>query len=97
MAVYGVKGEDKMEFTPEIKNRLKRVEGQVRGILRMMEEEKECKDVVNQLSAVRSAVDRTIAHIVAQNLTECVKDQQMGSIDHSEAVEEAIQLLVKSR
>lgn len=86
-----------MEFTPEIKNRLKRVEGQVRGILRMMDDEKDCKAVVNQLSAVRSAVDRTIAHIVAQNLTECVKEQQTDDTDHSEIVEEAIQLLVKSR
>lgn len=86
-----------MEFTPEVKNRLKRVEGQVRGVLRMMEEEKECKAVVNQLSAVRSAVDRTIAHIVAQNLTQCVQEQKSGNIDYSDIVEEAIQLLVKSR
>lgn len=86
-----------MEFTPEIKNRLKRVEGQVRGILRMMEEEKECQDVIHQLSAVRSAVDRAIAYIVAQNLTQCVQEEQSEDGSHSEIVEEAIQLLVKSR
>lgn len=86
-----------MEFTPEIKNRLKRIEGQVRGVLRMMEEEQECKDVVNQLSAVRSAVDRSIGYIVAKNLTQCVQEQQSENIDQSEVVEEAIQLLIKSR
>lgn len=86
-----------MEFTPEIKNRLKRVEGQVRGVLRMMEEGQECKDVVNQLSAIRSAVDRSIGYIVAQNLTKCVQEQQSENIDQSEVVEEAIQLLIKSR
>ncbi|MDA6141614.1 metal-sensing transcriptional repressor, partial [Escherichia coli] len=57
-----------MNYTDQTKNRLKRVEGQVRGVLRMMEEDKDCKDVVTQLSAVRSAVDRTIAQIVALNL-----------------------------
>lgn len=86
-----------MEFTPEVKNRLKRVEGQVRGVLRMMEEGKECKDVISQLSAVRSAVDRSIAYIVAQNLKECVQEQQLNKEDSSDVVEEAIQLLVKSR
>ncbi|HLR74165.1 MAG TPA: metal-sensitive transcriptional regulator [Virgibacillus sp.] len=86
-----------MEFTPEVKNRLKRVEGQVRGVLRMMEEGKECKDVISQLSAVRSAVDRSIAYIVAQNLKHCVQEQQENGEDSSDVVEEAIQLLVKSR
>ncbi len=86
-----------LEFTPEIKNRLKRVEGQVRGILRMMEEEKECKDVISQLSAARSALDRVIAYIVAQNLQQCVEDQYEKGENSSEVVNEAIQLLVKSR
>lgn len=86
-----------MEFTPEIKNRLKRIEGQVRGVLRMMEEEKECKDVISQLSAARSALDRSIAFIVAQNLQQCVQDQQNKGEDTSDLVQEAIDLLVKSR
>ena len=86
-----------MEFTPDIKNRLKRIEGQIRGILRMMEEEQNCKDVISQLSAARSALDRTIAFIVAQNLKECVQEQQHKGEDSSDVVEEAIQLLIKSR
>ncbi|MGM8213886.1 metal-sensitive transcriptional regulator [Virgibacillus sp. W0430] len=86
-----------MEFTPDIKNRLKRIEGQVRGILRMMEEEKECKDVISQLSAARTALDRTIAFIVAQNLKQCVQEQNDKGEDSSDVVEEAIQLLIKSR
>lgn len=86
-----------MEFKPEVKNRLKRIEGQVRGVLKMMEEEQECKDVVSQLSAARSALDRTIGVIVAENLQQCVKDQQAKGEDSSEIVKEAINLLVKSR
>lgn len=86
-----------MEYSQAVKNRLKRIEGQVRGILRMMEEGKECKDVVSQLSASRTALDRTIAQIVALNLQKCVEEQQTMGKDTSAVVDEAIQLLVKSR
>ena len=44
-----------MEYNDQVKNRVKRMEGQLRGILKMMEEEKDCKEVITQLSAVRSA------------------------------------------
>jgi len=86
-----------MEFNSDVKNRLKRVEGQIRGVLRMMEEEQACKDVISQLSAVRSAVDRSIAYIVAQNLKQCIEEDQSMGENSSEIVEEAIELLVKSR
>lgn len=86
-----------MEYTPEMKNRLKRVEGQVRGVHKMMEEEKECKDVISQLSAARSAIDRAIAFIVAQNLEQCVREQNEKGEDTSGLVKNAIELLVKSR
>lgn len=86
-----------MEYTNEIKNRLRRAEGQIRGVLRMMEEQKHCKDVVSQLSAVRSAIDRAIAQIVATNLQQCIIEEQKHGNDSSKVVEEAIQLLVKSR
>ena len=44
-----------MEYTDPVKNRVKRMEGQLRGILKMMEEEKDCKAVITQLSAVRAS------------------------------------------
>lgn len=86
-----------MDYSNDVKNRLKRVEGQIRGILRMMEEEKECKDVTSQLSAARTALDRSIALIVAENLQQCVTDSHNNNEDNSELVKEAIDLLVKSR
>ncbi|RKD23851.1 cytoplasmic protein [Ammoniphilus oxalaticus] len=84
-------------YTDEIKNRLKRMEGQVRGILRMMDEGKNCKDVVSQLSAVRNAADKAIATIVAVNLEQCLLDEKETGGDTSKLVKEAIELLVKSR
>ena len=86
-----------MSYDAKALNRVKRIEGQLRGILRMMEEGKDCKDVVTQLSAVRSAVDRTIGVIVSDNLLECVQ-QAEGNVDKMNSViQEAVSLVVKSR
>lgn len=84
-------------YTEEIKRRLKRIEGQVRGVLRLMDEGKSCKDIVSQLSAVRNASDRAIAQIVAENLQQCVLEEEKAGRDSSKVVQEAIELLVKSR
>ncbi len=87
-----------MEYNQKTINRLKRVEGQIKGIIRMMESEKECKDVITQLSASRSAIDRTIGVVVSENLIECIRtideDEQTTEED---LVKEAVDLLVKSR
>ena len=86
-----------MQYDAKITARVKKMEGQLRGILRMMEEEKECKEVITQLSAVRSAVDRTIGVIVTDNLVECLSKEDVETIDKNAMVKEAVDLLVKSR
>lgn len=86
-----------MEYNDSMKNRLKRIEGQIRGVLEMMEEERDCREVVTQLSAVRSAVDRTIGLIVASNLEACVRDELERGNSPDLVIKEAVELLVKSR
>ncbi|MDT9023438.1 MULTISPECIES: metal-sensitive transcriptional regulator [Rossellomorea] len=86
-----------MEYTKEVTNRMKRLEGQVRGVLKMMEEEKHCKDVVTQLSAVRTAVDRTLGLIVAKNLEACIRESEEEGINAEDAIQEAVNMLVRSR
>ncbi|KAB2439823.1 metal-sensitive transcriptional regulator [Bacillus luti] len=87
-----------MEYTQDMKSRLKRIEGQIRGILRMIEEEKDCKDVITQLTASRSAIDRTIGLIVGTNLEQCLREQfEKGDGSNEKLIKEAVQLLVKSR
>ena len=63
----------------------------------MMEENKDCKDVITQLSASRTAIDRTIGVIVSSNLVECVKEANENGQNTEELVKEAVNLLVKSR
>ena len=85
-------------YTESMKTRLRRIEGQIRGVLRLMEEEKPCKDVVSQLSAIRSATDKAMAQIVAENLHQCIRaEQEAGNKDTKKMVQEAVELLVKSR
>lgn len=86
-----------MEYNDQMKNRVKRMEGQLRGILKMMEENKDCRDVVTQLSAVSSAVDRTVGVIVSSNLVECVQSAEVSGENEEDLIQEAVNLLVKSR
>lgn len=86
-----------MEYNDKMKNRVKRMEGQLRGILKMMEEGKDCKEVITQLSAVRSGVDRTIGVIVSTNLVDCVRQADDNEEELNELIQEAVNLVVKSR
>lgn len=86
-----------MKYTNDMKNRLKRVEGQVRGVLRMMEEEKDCKEVIYQLTAVRTAIDKAMAYIIAKNMERCMLESVQKGESAEEVIQEAIKLLVKSR
>lgn len=86
-----------MDYNDQIKNRVKRIEGQLRGILKMMEENKDCKDVITQLSASRTGIDRAIGLIVSSNLIECVREADKNGENTEELVKEAVNLLVKSR
>lgn len=86
-----------MEYDKNLKNRLKRVEGQIKGVLSMMEQSKDCKEVITQLSAARSAIDRTMGLIVSKNLEICVRKNMEEGESTEDVVKEAVDLLVKSR
>ena len=56
----------------EIDRRLKRVEGQIRGLQRMVEQERECEAVLTQLMAARAALDSVALMIVENHMKECL-------------------------
>lgn len=66
-----VRNDDEMK---KLLNRLSRVEGQVRGVRKMLEEDAYCIDIVNQVSAVTSALNSFTAEILTQHFETCVKD-----------------------
>ena len=62
-------------------NRLKRAQGQLAGIQRMLEEGRDCADVITQLAAVSRALDKAGFAIVASGLTQCVVAGDAGLVD----------------
>jgi DNA-binding FrmR family transcriptional regulator len=62
---------DPAGMTPVI-NRIKRAQGQLAGVLRLIEEGRDCEDVVTQLAAVSKALDRAGFAIVASGLQQCL-------------------------
>lgn len=86
-----------MEYNDAMRHRLRRVEGQVRGVINMMEQDKTCKDVVTQLSAIRAAVDRVIMYVVGENMEQCIREEVTGGGSSDKVIREAIELLMKSR
>jgi DNA-binding FrmR family transcriptional regulator len=58
--------------TEEITNRLKRVEGQVRGLQRMVEEQRDCEAILTQLMAARAALDRVGVLVAESFVQECL-------------------------
>jgi DNA-binding FrmR family transcriptional regulator len=57
-----------------LKKRLHRVEGQVRGIERMVEEDRYCIDILTQVGAVKTALESIGLEILSDHVTHCVKD-----------------------
>ena len=71
--------------------RLQRIEGQVRGVRRMLEEERDCADVVTQLAAIRGAVHQTSVLVVQEYAVNCLNNP-----DQQDAPEEMVARLVQT-
>ena len=61
--------------TDQLQTRLRRIEGQVRGIARMLDEGRTCEDVVTQLMAIRSSIDTVGAAVLDQHLCSCIEPE----------------------
>ncbi len=62
------------EKRTQVLNRLRRIEGQVRGIQRMVEEDRYCGDILNQISSVQKSLRSTGKIITRNHLETCVTD-----------------------
>jgi DNA-binding FrmR family transcriptional regulator len=78
----------------EIKLRLKRIEGQVRGIYHMIEEARPCEDVLTQLLAVRTALDSVASQVVASHIDDCLSAQSPVAARRS--IQRTIELLLRT-
>jgi DNA-binding FrmR family transcriptional regulator len=74
--------------------RLKRIEGQVKGIQKMISEDKYCIDIITQISAVRAALKSTGMVILKKHIETCVADAiRSGRTEQTNIVDELIRML----
>ncbi len=80
---------------PKVINRLNRIEGQVRGIVRMVEDDRYCVDVLTQIQAVRAALNRVENEVLRDHLDHCVMGAMTGDdlADRKAKASELIELL----
>jgi len=76
-----------------LKDRLRRIEGQIRGIHRMVDERRPCADIVTQLLAARAALDRVAEQIITSHVDECLAT--MPPEQAKSAIGKAIRMLAR--
>ena len=76
----GMKIQD-LETKNELSRRLKRIAGQVRGVERMVEEERECREIAQQLAAIRSAVHQTSVELMRSYAACCLTEEDEQARD----------------
>lgn len=80
------------DMTPVI-NRLRRAQGQIGGVIRLIEEGRDCKDVVTQLAAVNRALDRAGFAIVSSGMRECLSSTEGMTAEDQAAMEKLFMTL----
>ncbi|MDQ0253607.1 DNA-binding FrmR family transcriptional regulator [Evansella vedderi] len=80
------------EEKQELLKRLRRVEGQVRGIQRMIEEDRYCVDILVQLSAISAALKKVGFHLLEDHTRGCVSNA-VANGEGSEAIEELMKVI----
>lgn len=78
--------------TPRLLNRLNRIEGQVRGVARMLQEDRYCIDVLTQIQAIRAALGRVEGELLKAHLDHCIEDAIVAG-DHAEQRRKAAELV----
>jgi len=88
----------KSENKPKLLNRLNRIEGQVRGVARMVEDDRYCIDILTQIQAVRAALARVETEMLKDHLGHCIESAIAGGdvADQRQKASELIQLLERS-
>ncbi len=83
------------ENKPKLLNRLRRVEGQVRGVARMIEEDRYCIDVLTQLRAIRAALTRVETEMLKAHLDHCIESTIVSGdqVEQRKKASELIELL----
>jgi len=75
--------------------RLRRIEGQVRGVERMVEEERYCIDVVTQVTAIQAALDKVALELLSDHAAHCVAGAEGDRRERTEELMDAVKRLLR--
>lgn len=85
--------QEQEKIRKNVLSRMKRIEGQIRGISRMIEEEKECEDILVQVRAVRSALQSANRLIIQRYIGKCHAEALQSGKDPEESLDKVIKVL----
>ncbi|MEW2609926.1 metal-sensitive transcriptional regulator [Streptomyces sp. NPDC047880] len=77
-------------------NRLRRAQGQIAGVIKMIEEGRDCEDVVTQLAAASKALDKAGFAIIATGLQQCLTSEDMAASEDREVMRARLEKLFLS-
>ncbi|MCF8566054.1 metal-sensitive transcriptional regulator [Alicyclobacillus tolerans] len=83
------------DIKPDLLNRLKRIEGQVRGVAKMLESDRYCVDVLIQLAAVKSAIHQVSLSLLESHTRGCVVDAISNHHGEKEKIDELMDVIRK--
>jgi DNA-binding FrmR family transcriptional regulator len=88
-----------IENKEKVKNRLRRINGQISGIERMVEEERYCIDILTQISAAQAAIDKVALALLDEHTRHCVVGAASAAAreEKTEEMMQAVGRLLKSR
>jgi CsoR family transcriptional regulator, copper-sensing transcriptional repressor len=81
------------EARQDMGKRLRRLEGQVRGVQKMLDEDRDCREIVQQLAAIRSAAHQASLIMVRSYAAECLVDESRGTAQQT--IKELVEVLTR--
>lgn len=78
--------------TDELVNRMKRIEGQARGVQRMLEENRDCEEIILQLAAMRAALSKVGMSLMSDHFRACLAKEEA---EREEALERAARMFLR--
>lgn len=78
----------------EVLSRLRNIKGHVAGIERMVEEEQACSNILIQLSAIRSSIEKTGIYILENNAIECLLNEKNPTIEEKEKIQQVVKQML---
>ena len=80
-----------------LNTRLNRIEGQIRGLQKMIAEDKDCESILVQLSAIRGGIESVGSLVLKNYMTLCMSKKPGFEADNVEALSKAVSIWMKSR